>query len=85
MNVLICRGDLLVVRNLDGAAADELADDGVAGDDVVVCDLLAGEAFDGFQQALDALVADAGVEEAGVGCEILRLRAGSRPGRRRTA
>jgi hypothetical protein len=64
---------LFVMRNLDGAAADEFADDGVAGDETGVGHLRGREALDRFQQLLDPLIADAGVEEAGVGLKILRL------------
>ena len=43
---------LLVMRNLDGAAADEFADHRIAGDDVVGSDLFPAQALDRFQQML---------------------------------
>jgi len=60
------------MRNLHGAAADEFADDGVAGDDVVALHLVARQAFDGFEQIGHAFVADVGVEEAGVAVQSVR-------------
>ena len=60
------------MRNLDRAAADELADDCVARNDVVIASLFPAKALDRFQQMTDAVVADARVEEAGVGLEIRR-------------
>ena len=38
------------MRNLNRAPADEFANDGVAGNDVVAGDLFFRQAFDGFQQ-----------------------------------
>jgi hypothetical protein len=40
--------DSLVVRNLNRAAADEFANDGVAGDEIEIGDLFFREAFHGF-------------------------------------
>jgi len=58
----------------DGAAADKFANDGVPGNNLAAGGLFAGQARDGFEQVLDALVADAGVQEAGVGREIFGAR-----------
>ena len=64
----------LIMRNLDGAAADEFAQDGVAGDEPRVLQIGGGHAGHGVEQAADAVEPDAGVEEAAVGGEVGRRR-----------
>src|ERR1017187_8982851 len=56
----------LVVRDLNGATADEFANNGVAGNEPSVGHLRGGETFDGFEQRLDAFVANARVNKPGV-------------------
>src|SRR4029077_18901765 len=63
---------LFVMRYLDRAAADELAQDRVAGDEVERGELFFAEALDRFEQRLDPVVANSRVEKAGVGLEVLR-------------
>ena len=67
------------MRNLDGAATDEFADDGVAGNQFERLHLLAREAGDGFEKCLDAVVADARVEKTGVGREVFQMCIRDRP------
>src|SRR5208282_6561919 len=73
--------ELLVMGNLDRAAADELTDHRVAGDDVIAADLFLAQRLHGIQQALHPLIPDAGIQKAGISLKILvreqvSLRAG---------
>lgn len=63
---------LFVMRNANGAAADELANDGIAGKKLRSTNLLEVQTGDGFQQRPDALVPDPGIQETAVGLEFFR-------------
>jgi len=65
-------GRLFVMRNLYGASADELADDGVARQDIVTSDLLLGQTLNRFEQSFDALETDACIKKTCIGLKVLR-------------
>src|SRR5690242_19391930 len=65
---------LFIMRNPYRAAADEFADDGVAGNDVVRRYLFHRQALDALQQVADMVVTNPRIEKAGVWLDVLRLR-----------
>src|SRR5208282_907356 len=63
---------LFVVRDPDGAAADEFPDHGVTGNEAAGRKLLVRETFHRFKQRLHPVVTDGRIEKARVRREILR-------------
>src|SRR6266436_1992403 len=64
----------LIVRNLDGAAANELAHDRVPRNYVVARDLCGLQTSNRFEQFLNALVANSGIQETSVGSKVFQAR-----------